>query len=99
MEEVGFLLPVFSDRSEKFALRPFDSRKAQEFAAKMALQTPFDSANRDEAIGQIVRFSKGCPGAIISIFQMAADPKYVTERHIKLSPLYIDFKLRCAANG
>jgi AAA+ ATPase superfamily predicted ATPase len=99
MEEVGFLLPMYFDRSEKFALRPFDSRKAQAFAASIALQLPLDAANRDEAIGQIVRFSKGCPGAIISMLQMAADPKYVTEKHIKLSPLYIDFKLRWAANA
>jgi len=25
---------------------------------------------------------------------MAASPKYVTQQHVKLSPLYIDFRLR-----
>ncbi len=97
MEDVGFLLPMFSDRSEKFALRNFDSDTAREFALRTAQETPLNAANRDEAIQKIVRYSKGNPGAIIAMLQMAASPKYVTAHHVKLSPLYIDFRLSWGA--
>ncbi len=97
MEDVGFLLPMFSDRSEKYALRNFDSDTAREFAVRTAQEMHLSAANRDEAIQKIVHYSKGSPGAIIAMLQMAASPKYVTEQHVKLSPLYIDFRLRWGA--
>lgn len=97
MEDVGFLLPMFSDRSEKYALRNFDSDTARDFAVRTAEEMHLNAANRDEAIQKIVRYSKGSPGAILAMLQMAASPKYVTEQYVKLSPLYIDFRLRWGA--
>jgi hypothetical protein len=97
MEDVGFLLPLFSDRSEKYALRNFNSATAQSFALRTAQAMQLDAANRDEAIEEIVRYSKGNPGAILAMLQMAANPKYVAHQHVKLSPLYIDFRLRWGA--
>jgi len=97
MEDVGFLLPMFSDRSEKYTLRNFDSDTAREFAVRTAQEMHLNAANRDEAIQKIVHYSKGNPGAIIAMLHMAASPKYVTEEHVKLSPLYIDFRLRWGA--
>ena len=93
MEDVGFLLPMFSDRSDKYALRNFDLDTAREFAVRTAQDMQLSAANRDEAIERIVRYSKGSPGAIIAMLQMAASPKYLTQQHVKLSPLYIDFRL------
>ncbi len=97
MEDVGFLLLMFSDRSEKYALRNFDSDTARKFAVRTAQEMHLNAANRDEAIQQIVHYSKGSPGAIIAMLHMAASPKYVTQQHVKLSPLYIDFRLRWGA--
>jgi hypothetical protein len=97
MEDAGFLLPMFSDRSEKFALRNFDSDTAREFAVQSAQQMQLSAANRDEAIDKIVYYSKGNPVAIVAMLQMAASPKYVAQQQVKLSPLYIDFRLRWGA--
>ncbi len=97
MEDIGFLLPMFSDRSEKYALRNFDADTATEFAVRTAEAMRLNAANRNEAIQRIVHYSKGNPGAIIAMLHMAASPKYVTEQHVKLSPLYIDFRLRWGA--
>ncbi len=97
MEDVGFLLPMFSDRSARYALRNFDSDTATEFAVRTAQEMHLNAVNRDEAIQKIVHYSKGSPGAIIAMLQMAASPKYVTQQHVKLSPLYIDFRLRWGA--
>jgi len=97
MEDIGFLLPMFSDRSEKYVLRNFDPDTAKEFALCTAQQMQLDAANRDEAIEKIVRYSNGVPGAILLMLQMAANPKYLTQQHVKLSPLYIDFKMSWSA--
>jgi DNA polymerase III delta prime subunit len=97
MEDVGFLLPMFSDRSDKHALRNFDSDTASEFAARTAQELHLSAANQDEAIQKIVHYSKGNPGAIVAMLHMAASPKYVTGQHVKLSPLYIDFRLSWGA--
>jgi DNA polymerase III delta prime subunit len=97
MEDVGFLLSMFSDRSEKCALRNFDSDTATEFAVRTAQEMHLNSANRDQAIQKIVHYSKGNPGAIVAMLHMAANPKHVTEHHVKLSPLYIDFRLTWGA--
>jgi len=94
MEDVGFLLPMFSDRSEKYGLRNFDSDTAGELAGRTAQEIHLNAANRDEAIQRIIHYSQGNPGAIIAMLHMAANPKYVTQQHVKLSPLYIDFRLR-----
>jgi hypothetical protein len=56
-----------------------------------------NAANQDEAIQKIVHYSKGNPGAILAMLEMAASPKYVTGQHVKLSLLYIDFRLRWGA--
>jgi AAA ATPase-like protein len=92
MEDVGFLLPMFSDRSAKFALRNFDSDTAKEFAVQIAREMQLKAANREEAIEKIVQYSKGNPGAIVAMLQMAVSPKYVAQQHVKLSALYIDFR-------
>ena len=97
MEDVGFLLKMFSDRSEKYALRNFDPDAAREFAVQTAQDMHLSAANRDEAIQKIVHYSKGNPGAILAMLHMAASPRYVTQQHVKLSPLYIDFRLRWGA--
>jgi hypothetical protein len=57
-----------------------------------------NAANQDETIQKIVHYSQGNPGAILAMIEMAASPKYVTGRHVKLSPLYIDFRLRWGAD-
>jgi DNA polymerase III delta prime subunit len=97
MEDVGFLLPMFSDRSGKYVLRNFDPATATEFAVRTAQEMHLNAANRDEVIQRIVHYSKGNPGAIIAMLHMAASPKYITQQHVKLSPLYIDFRLRWGA--
>lgn len=94
MEDVGFLASLFADRADCYAIRNFESRMATPFALKIAHEVQLCSANLDEAIEKIVRYSKGNPGAIVAMLQMAANPKYVAQGRVKLSPLYIDFRLR-----
>jgi hypothetical protein len=93
MEDVGFLLPLFSDPCQRYSLRNFDLATSRQFAVQVADKMQLKAANRDQAIEQIVRYSRGNPGAILAMLQMTVNPKYVARQHIKLSPLYIDFRL------
>jgi AAA ATPase domain len=97
MEDVGFLLPMFSDRSAKFAIRNFDPDTARTFALEVANAMHLQAVNHDEVIQKVVHFSKGNPGAIVRLLEMAVSPKYVAQQHVKLSPLYIDFRLSWGA--
>ena len=95
--DAGFLLPMFSDRSSRYRLRNLETEAAKKFALRAAEEMQLEAVNRDEAIEKIVRYSKGSPGAIMAMLQMAVNPNYVAEKHVKLSPLYIDFRLRWSA--
>jgi len=94
MEDVGFLLPVFSERSERYELRNFDPERATAFALATAETMHLQAANLSDVIRKIVIFGRGNPGAILTMLQMATSPRYVSEQQVKLSPLYIDFCLQ-----
>jgi ATPase family associated with various cellular activities (AAA) len=93
MEDAGFLLPFYSDRSEKNELRNFDTGKAEQFALEMITRTGLSAPNLTDFIGKLLDFSAGNPGAIVSLIQMAKFPKYRSDEHIKITPLYIDFRM------
>ena len=40
-----------------------------------------------------MQFSGGNPGAILAMLKMAGYPKYRSNAHIKITPLYIDFRM------
>jgi len=88
---------MFFEHSEKYQLRNFDPKTARQFALETAQQMQLQAANREDVIEKIVRYSKGNPEAIRTMIQMAASPKYAAQKHVKLSPLYIDFRLRWGA--
>ena len=74
MEDAGFLLPMFSDRSSRYLLRNLETEAAKKFALRAAEEMQLEAVNRDEAIEKIVRYSKGSPGAIMAMLQMAVNP-------------------------
>lgn len=93
MEDVGFMLPLFPDRSEKFELRNFEAQAAASFASWCAAQQGLDAENLDQFLVKIVHYSDGNPGAIQRMIRMAKMPKCSSGGQIKTAPLYIDFKL------
>lgn len=97
MEDVGFLQPFYSDRSEKYEIRNFDASTAERFVYEMIRRTSLEAPNLSEFVSKILEFSAGNPGAIISLIQMAKYPKYRLDEHIKITPLYIDFRMNSGA--
>jgi Cdc6-like AAA superfamily ATPase len=93
MEDTGFLQPLYSDRHDRYELKNFDSVTAEQFAQAMVEGAGLSASNMTEFLGKVLELSEGNPGAIVSMLQMAKHPKYRTDEHIKISPLYIDFRM------
>ncbi|MGB6804088.1 MAG: hypothetical protein WBE31_17630 [Candidatus Sulfotelmatobacter sp.] len=93
MEDTGFLQPLYGDRSQKCEIRNFDDTAAQQFAGERIKRSGLSGTNISEFVDKVLEFSGGNPGAIIALIDMAACPKYRSEEHIKISPLYIDFRM------
>jgi DNA polymerase III delta prime subunit len=93
MEDVGFVLPLFPDRAERFALRNFDPEMARRFAAGCAERDGLTAKNIEQFLDRVVEYSDGNPGAVLQMIRMAKAPKYSHENQIKITPLYIDYRI------
>jgi hypothetical protein len=93
MEDTGFLQPLYRERSQKYEIRNFDDASAEQFAHEMIKRRGLSSANMAEFLKKVLKFSAGNPGAILTMIDMARYPKYRSDEHIKISPLYIDFRM------
>ena len=99
MEDTGFLQPLYSDRSEKYEIRNFEKPVAEQFAREVVRRTNLTASNMNEFLDKILQFSEGNPGAILALVETAKHPKYRSEEHIKISPLYIDFRMNWRVAG
>lgn len=93
MEDAGFVLPLFPERAEKVALRNFDPELAFCFAAGRAEGEGVAAKNLNQFLNRVVEYSAGNPEAILRLIQMAKAPKYSHDDQIKITPLYIDYKI------
>jgi DNA polymerase III delta prime subunit len=93
MEDAGFLLPLFSDRSEKLELKPLDEALAAELVHKVIEDSGLSAQNLPEFIARVLELARGNPGAISSMVRMASLPKYRLGTQIMVAPLYVDFRL------
>ncbi len=93
MEDTGFLQPIYGDRSQKCEIRNFDDSTAEQFARERIKRSSLSGSNISEFLDKVLEFSGGNPGAIITLVDMATCPKYRSGEHIKISPLYIDFRM------
>lgn len=93
MEDTGFLQPLYGDRSHKCEIHNFDDSTAEQFARERAKRSGLSGTNMSEFLDKVLEFSGGNPAAIIALIEMATYPKYRSEEHIKISPLYIDFRM------
>jgi hypothetical protein len=93
MEDTGFLQPLYSDRAEKYELKNLDPATAQRFAEDLVRRAGLSASNIKEFLAKVVELSEGNPGAILSMLEMAKCPKYRSDEHIKITPLYIDFRM------
>ena len=97
MEDAGFAAPMFPDRGDKLAIKNFDPETAEDFVRAVAAERKLTVENFSEFVARVVEFSAGNPGAIVKMVEMAGLSKYRLGDHVKLSPLYIDFRIESAS--
>lgn len=93
MEDAGYVLPLYPFREERYEIHPFDSKVASEFAASVANELGILAENRQEFLTRVLEYAQGNPGAIVALIRRAVQPRYRAGDHIKIVPLYIDFRL------
>lgn len=93
MEDTGFLQSSYGDRSQKCEIRNFEDTVAEQFAREVVKRTGLGASNLGEFLEKVLAFSEGNPGAIVALIEMAKYPKYRSDEHIKVTPLYIDFRM------
>lgn len=93
MEDAGFVLNLYSDRKEKFALRNFEPEAALRFAGWFVDRQGLVADNLNDFKQRIVEYSEGNPGAMVKMVRMAGEARYRHESQIKAAPLYIDYKI------
>jgi hypothetical protein len=80
MEDIGTLLPMCSDRSERVEVKNFTPPIALEFAQREAERIDLWASNLESALHFLVEHSEGNPGSILHMIKMAQLPKYRTGR-------------------
>jgi hypothetical protein len=93
MEDIGFLQPLYGDRAGRIELKNFPPDAARRFALALVDRAGLHAENMEEFISRVVEHTRGNPGAIVSMLTMAHDPRYRSRERIKITPLYIDFRL------
>lgn len=99
MEDAGFVLPLYTSKEQKLELRNFDSKTATLFTAQVANRLGIMAENRQELLDKVQEYSAGNPGAIEAMLRRAREPRYQSGNHIKIAPLYIDFRLEWNASA
>lgn len=99
MEDLGFLQPFYPERSDRFEIRCFPPTVAERFIEEAARRAGLCAQNVGEFLSRALEFSQGNPGAILSLVEMAQHPKYRLAGHIKITPLYVDFRLNWKPAG
>jgi hypothetical protein len=97
MEDLGYLQPLYADRNDRYELKNFEPGTAERFAHTIVERAGLSASNIKEFLGKVLKLSQGNPGAILAMLYMAKNPKYRSDEHIKLSPLYIDFRMNGSA--
>jgi hypothetical protein len=93
MEDVGFLQGLYPDKTDRYEIRNFDRDMATKFAMEVSQQLRVNAENFAEFLDRVLEYSHGNPGAMVSMLKMATYPKYRLNDHIKIAPLYIDFRM------
>lgn len=93
MEDVGGLLPMCADRSEKLEIRNLAPSVAREFAKREAGRTALRASNLETVLHSLVDWSEGNPGSILQMLKMAALSRYRMGDQIKAHVLYLDYRM------
>ena len=93
MEEIGYAAALFVERKDRLMLANFAPEVAREFIDWRIQKSGLEAENLDEFKERMMSLSGGNPGTITWLIRLSMLPKYRSGNHIKVTPLYLDFKI------
>jgi hypothetical protein len=93
MEDIGALLPMCANKSERLELKNWQQPIALEFAQRCAERYQLWASNLETIIPSLVEWSEENPGAIIGLLKMVHLPQYRAGDRIKGHILYMDYRM------
>jgi len=94
MEDAGFIRSMFPERSARMELKNFSPDGAVRFAHEVARRQQLAAENLSQFMERVAELSGGNPGSIVSMIEMARQPRYRSAENIKITPLYVDFRIK-----
>jgi hypothetical protein len=96
MEDIGLLRSLCTDKSERLELKNWPESVAMEFANRCVANTQLSADNMQSFLHELVEMSRGNPGAILQMVEMARLPQYRVGDQIKVHVLYLDYRMKGA---
>lgn len=93
MEEIGYASTLFVERKDRMVLANFAPDVAREFIDWRIENSGLAAENLDEFKQRLLSLSGGNPGVISWLVRLAGLPKYRSGEQIKVTSLYLDFKI------
>lgn len=93
MEDLGSLHGLFPDRNDRFEIRNLPPAAALDFAKSAAGHQSLTADNLSDFVARVAELSGGNPGAMLRMIAMASQDKYRREDAIKVTTLFIDYRL------
>jgi hypothetical protein len=94
MVSLGALARLFWDPRTILHLRPLSHADSERLFDVAATRFGLEQLDVDEFREKVLESARGNPGQIIEMCRMAANPLYISGKHIKFAPLRIDVMMR-----
>ena len=91
---LGVLARLFWDPRKMLHIRPLNHADAERLFDLAAKKFSLEQLNVDEFREKVLGAAQGNPGEIIEMCRLAANPLYISGKHIKFAPLRIDVLMR-----
>ena len=90
LASLGALGRLFWNPSKMLNLAPLHEREAGQLFESAADHFKLRNLNLDDFREKVLESARGNPGQIIEMCRLAAQPQYISGRHVKFAPLRID---------
>lgn len=91
---LGALSRLFWDPRSMVHIRPLNHPDAEQLFDLAAKKFDLEQLDLDEFREKVLESAQGNPGEIVEMCKLAANPMYISGRHVKFAPLRIDVMMR-----
>ncbi|MGH9486937.1 MAG: AAA family ATPase [Terriglobales bacterium] len=90
METIGYLSIFFTLLTERLRLAPLSDSAVRQLARAELSRSHLLVDDPDDLIAHVVPWSRGCPGRLLAMLDMARQPRYRRGGQVKLNLIHLD---------